>query len=55
MQVLAVAFLMEIDDKMMDLVCNMGWKVPPPTRRSHSTPLALLVTSARRTTCLALR
>ncbi len=27
MQVLAVAFLMEIDDKMMDFMCNMGWKV----------------------------
>ena len=26
-KVLAVAFLMEIDDKLMDLVCNLGWEV----------------------------
>jgi hypothetical protein len=26
-QTLAVSFLMEIDDKLMALFCNLGWKV----------------------------
>ena len=34
-KVLAVAFLMEIDDKLMELACNMGWKVRPADARTH--------------------